>query len=273
MYAGSRWKKGCHPSELLKEDEYKTSSTKIQKILAQDKNAFTILRIDTFCDNLHPYEYESLFLESVDCKNSIDWLNKHNNDYCFPAFGSDEYNELILDKYNVTHINRLKFFIDKRKNTNLERYGSESYVNSEKAKETRLERYSPENGGYEDINKKRAKTKLEKYGDEFYFDIKKGEETRMEKYGVAYPLQSEEIKEKYKSTNLTKYGADNPAKNDLVKEKIKNTNLKNTGYSCALSNPEVREKSKRLCSHCKKKIDPGNFAQYHGDKCKMKNLG
>ena len=62
MYAGSRWGKNCHPDDLLV--TYKTHSNKIKNIIKTEGiKSFDILRTDSYCDGLHPYEYEKSFLE------------------------------------------------------------------------------------------------------------------------------------------------------------------------------------------------------------------
>ena len=62
MYAGSRWGKNCHPDDLLV--TYKTHSNKIKNIIKTEGiKSFDILRTDSYCDGLHPYECEKSFLE------------------------------------------------------------------------------------------------------------------------------------------------------------------------------------------------------------------
>lgn len=80
MYAGCRYSSGCHPSDLFA--SYFTSSNKILKLIDSDGvEQFEILRVDTNCDGMHPLTYETLFLESVDARNSEDWFNSHNNEF------------------------------------------------------------------------------------------------------------------------------------------------------------------------------------------------
>lgn len=269
MYAGCRYARGCTPSELLKIDGYLTSSTKIKRMIEENGiSSFEIIRIDTNCDGMHPIDYETLFLEVNDCSKNERWLNFHNNSKP-PAYGSEEFKEYMLETYGVDNINKLETTIEKRKLTKLEMYGDPNFNNVEKSKQTRLKRYSDENGGYIEVNNKRQKTKLMKYGDPFYFDVEKRNKTNLINHGVEYPLQSEEIKERTRKTNMERYGYDNPAKSPEVKQKAMDTYFKKTGYKSSLANPEIREKSKRTCVYCGKRIDPGNYAQYHGEKCKF----
>ncbi|CAB4126972.1 hypothetical protein UFOVP84_39 [uncultured Caudovirales phage] len=131
MYAGSKWAKGCHPDEFMQPNGYTTSSNIINSIIEQDGlDYFEILRIDTNCDGLHPYDYETLFLETIDCASSPDWYNGHNNKFIrdkLVPFGSVKYNMLIKLKYGVSncmHIEEVKLkqkFAEKK--TLMEKYG------------------------------------------------------------------------------------------------------------------------------------------------------
>lgn len=100
-YAGSRWALGCHPSELMKEDGYKTSSPRIHKIIDNEGiEAFEILQIIQL-DN--PYEFETRFLLENDCANSEEWFNSHNNQNRPVPYGSTEFKNLMIAKYGVSH--------------------------------------------------------------------------------------------------------------------------------------------------------------------------
>lgn len=100
-YAGSRWATGCHPNELLKEDGYKTSSSKINRILeSEGLDSFTIEQIFQTED---PYKFETEFLLKNNCANSEEWFNSHNNENKPVPYGSDEFKEFMLIKYGVQH--------------------------------------------------------------------------------------------------------------------------------------------------------------------------
>jgi hypothetical protein len=84
MYAGCRYAKKCHPSELLQPDGYHTSSKIINNIIkSEGLVAFEILRIDTNLDGFAAYEYESAFLDIMKCATSDTWYNKTNNSSTF----------------------------------------------------------------------------------------------------------------------------------------------------------------------------------------------
>lgn len=80
LYCGAKWAIGSDPNRFMIEGGYTTSSRVINEIIKNETlSAFEILRIDTFCDDLHVYEYEKLFLQTLDCAKSENWFNKHNN--------------------------------------------------------------------------------------------------------------------------------------------------------------------------------------------------
>lgn len=92
-------------------------------------------------------------------------------------------------KYGVNFYPQHKDFVKKQKQTKLEKYGDENFVNIEKAK----------------------KTKLEKYGDENYINIEKVKKTNLKKYGADNYSKSneyfnrlyEEFKQIYSNINIT----------------------------------------------------------------------
>lgn len=119
---------------------------------------------------------------------------------------------------------------EKRKKTNLEKYGSEVPLQNE------------------EIKNKAKQTNLEKYGTEWGLSnkdiINKREETNIKKYGVKNPMQNKEIYEKTKQTNLERYGVENLTQNKEIKEKVKNTMIKRYGTEYALQNEELKNKQK-----------------------------
>lgn len=99
MYAGCRFAQGCDPSELLKEDGYKTSSGTIKGIIEQEGiDSFSIIDIIELDD---PHEYETNFLKEHKCAESDLWYNKHNN--VMPSYGSEEFKNMMFAKYGVYH--------------------------------------------------------------------------------------------------------------------------------------------------------------------------
>ena len=116
-------------------------------------------------------------------------------------------------------------YMRKRKQTLLERYGAENYVNLDKMRETNLKKYGVEivsqnekikeknklklkERNYDEVLKKRKETLLEKYGNENYFNMEKMKETNLKKYGVEFISQNKEIREKISKTLKQNYRCD-----------------------------------------------------------------
>lgn len=109
-------------------------------------------------------------------------------------------------------------FIEKSKQTCLEKYGDENYNNSEQLKQTCLERYGVDNPmKSKEIQEKSKKTCLERYGSNYVFTSK------------SFIEKKKEYEEKSKKTCLEKYGVENPTSLDCIKEKINTTCLKKYG--------------------------------------------
>lgn len=119
---------------------------------------------------------------------------------------------------------------EKRKTTNLQKYGVENVLSNkeikEKTKQTNLQRYGVENPAQS--GEIRAKMKA----------------TTLVNYGVEYASQSSLIQDKIKATNLARYGVERPLQSDIVKEKVKQTNLEKYGVEWPMSLKETHEKSR-----------------------------
>lgn len=178
MYAGSKWAKGCHPEHFMIEKGYLTSSLTIHSIIEQfGLGIFEILRIDTYCDGIHVYDYETLFLETNDCAGSNDWYNQHNNTCYFP-FGTESHNNGIFEKYGVDNISQLEEIKEKKKETSLKNWGFEHTLQSpivrEKGKKTCLIIYGKESHNSSPIVIQKKKEKyIKNWGVEHYAKVKK----------------------------------------------------------------------------------------------------
>lgn len=100
LYAGSRWAKGCNPSELLQENGYLTSSKVVKKMLMEDPQCFEVVMIKTDCENVK--EFETMFIEENDCVSSTLWLNGHNNKILF-SHDSEEFKQIMIKLYGTDH--------------------------------------------------------------------------------------------------------------------------------------------------------------------------
>jgi len=170
------------------------------------------------------------------CKKEFESLIKRNQRFCCGKCSS---------QFTSNDADRLK----KIKKTKLERYGSESYVNSEKAKKTCLDKYGVDNvSKSKDVIEKIKTTNKEKFGVEWSFqsdEIKlKIKSTNIERYGVENPSQSKTIRDKVIETVSEKYGCDNVFKNELIKKKIYDTNMTLYGSKIPVNSPQLKETSK-----------------------------
>ena len=209
MYAGSRWAKGCHPDEFMQPNGYTTSSNIINQIIEQESlDSFEILRIDTNLDGISVYDYESLFLQVINCANSSDWYNGHNNTGIL-SLGTIAFKNIMIQKYGVEHNSQIPKFKDKQKLSNkktlIERYGVEHQMQVPKFNEKQ--------------QMSRKINNLEKYGVEYTSQlpniklkvIESRNLTLMENYGVINPFQIQDVKDKIKNSNLEKYGVEYPS--------------------------------------------------------------
>jgi endogenous inhibitor of DNA gyrase (YacG/DUF329 family) len=173
------------------------------------------------------------------CGNPVNWTTKSNS---YRTFCS---NKCAIDSNDTK---------EKRKQTNLEKYGSENPFGNkeiqEKIKQTNIEKYGVEHLlQSSEFLEKAKKTMLNRYGVENALhsnEIKeKVKQTNLEKYGFESPLLSDDIREKIKQTNIEKYGVENPQQNINVREKTKQTNIEKYGVEYGLQSPKVREKIKQ----------------------------
>ena len=114
--------------------------------------------------------------------------------------------------------------LNKIRETKLERYGNETYVNPEKAKETCKLRYGVDNASKSDIILDKIKT------------------TNNEKYGVDWSFQLGEVKDKIKQTNLVRYGVENASSSNVVKNKRIRTYMERYGVNNPFRSKEVMQK-------------------------------
>lgn len=163
-----------------------------------------------------------------------------------------------IERYGVDCASKVKKFTEKTKQTNLERYGFTYPAGNEairnKIKSTNLERYGSESASStKEYKEKVAKTMIERYGDNPYNNsiIKdKRKNTNIERYGVNTPTKLEAVKDKIKNTLKDRYGfqSDNEKTDvqlesaEAVKQKRFDTNLERYGVNSISQLPETKEK-------------------------------
>ena len=175
-----------------------------------------------------------IFKKCLSCQSEFESLIKRNQRLCSPKC-SAVYTSLNKDR------------ISKIKGTKLLRYGSETYVNPDKAKKTCLEKYGVDNFSKTEESSLRIKnSNIEKYGVEWSWQSEEVKNkikiTNLEKYGFENASSSKIIRKKVKDTVNEKYGVDNVFQNELVKNKIYDTNIRKYGTKVPINSPELKHK-------------------------------
>lgn len=139
-----------------------------------------------------------------------------------------DYKQGIIQKYgeHPAHTTEIK---EKRKRTNIQKYGVEHPLQNKEIHQHTLEtttiRYGGILRGSNIISEKSVHTMLKKYGVEYSGQsnelLQKQISTNLEKYGVARPLQNEKILTKSKETNMKRYGVRGPGQLHMVNSLIK----------------------------------------------------
>jgi hypothetical protein len=141
---------------------------------------------------------------------------------------------------------------DKMKQTNLERYGATTALNSKENIAARVEQMFGTEEAVKEIVKKRRKTNLERYGSDHPMqndEIKaKQKAVLTEKYGTHVPLQNEEIKAKMQKTVHDRYGVTNVAMLPEVRAKMAKTMYENYGVEHYNQLPEMKDYLRDNCT-------------------------
>ena len=160
--------------------------------------------------------------------------------------------QLHLYKYGVDSPSQRQDVREKYKNTCLEKYGSESYIGSEKYKSDIFNKFGVDHPSKSDVIKsKKINTCLKNHNVEYPTQssevIVKIREKNIQKYGVDWISKSEYYKNKFKSTCLEKYGVENPFMFEKFKDKIRNTCLQKYGAENYAQSEEGKEKNVSTC--------------------------
>ena len=237
MYVGSRWAKFCHPDEFMQSNGYTTSSTTINSIIEQEGlDSFEIIRIDTNLDGLSAYDYETIFLQCIDCAKSKDWYNSHNNDGKCPAYGTEQFRQLLLEKYD-----------------------NEFYNNPTKNKITCLEKYNVDHQNKRESEKLRlsnAAIELNKRQDMIDILLERNTNNNPSKT----PENRIRLSDKLKETNqkMLEQGT-HPA------QKQHNRDAASAKMKITMANLPIL-----ICPHCKLEGKGSNMKRWHFDNCKLK---
>jgi hypothetical protein len=221
-YAGSRWKQGCNPNELLKPDGYTTSSNRVNKIIYEHgPDIFIVRKIKLFSTNTEAEMYERRFLSKVDAANNELFLNGHNGNNLM-TYGTEKYYSYMLDTYGVKHASQSAELVARRSQSNLLKYGCKNVYAADEIKDvikqTNIERYGVEHPSYsKELLKKKARNNYEKYGVESTLDLPGVRERAIEN------CWTDTTREKRRNTNLEKYGHELASSSDILIEKMLNT--------------------------------------------------
>jgi len=144
------------------------------------------------------------------------------------------------------HPLRNEAFLEKRKRTNVERYGGSSPAASEevkaKIKATNVERYGVEYVTQNDEIRKRQQATLDaKYGKDRKPIVENTKRTMRSRYGVDCPYHIPGVKEKTTQTNIERYGG-HPSASPDVKAKSKLTNREKYGVDHPMKSPPIRDR-------------------------------
>jgi hypothetical protein len=180
----------------------------------------------------------------------------------------EELSNKLSEKDKNRPLEEKKRILEKRKETNRKKFGSDFYFQSDQAKNTiienNIEKYGtpdPMKVAWEQYKtgivngmdlrymvEKMFETNVKKYGSNTYMETKdfrdKSKETIIEKYGVEYFTQTDDFKTKSKNTNLEKYGVEYFTQTDEYIKRIKNIMLENYGVDHYSKTDEFKEKYK-----------------------------
>lgn len=165
-----------------------------------------------------------------DCNNSVKWQKSYYAEYCSTKCSSnatlEKRKNTCIEKYGTDNPSKSKIIKDKIKETNLEKYGVHNYSLTREFNSYIKEKWIENR---EDWLEKR-KLNLQKYGYVYPFQnndiLEKTKKTMYEKYGTYNPLQVPEINKKMKETNLERYGTSSFLQKDISPEFLDNRNNK-----------------------------------------------
>lgn len=172
---------------------------------------------------------------------------QHLNSCCSSSCSRKKATQSIADKFDV-HPSSTPQAKERRKQTNIAKYGSENVMGCEairtKSRERTLEAFRTKG---EDIQSKKVATCLEVYGTAhpMQSDLVKAKviQTNQYRYGCDNVAQSPEVQDKMKATMLDRHGVENAFQSKEVQDRIKATNLEKFGTEYAIQSKVVKDKA------------------------------
>lgn len=192
--------------------------------------------------------------------NPVNYYKTCMSENCLKEYNKISTSQSLLKKYGTSNPMLVPGAMDKLKESNRKKYGTEFFTSTEefksKSKKTFLKKYGGHPTSLKETQDKKRKTNLEKYGHENALnnpEIKqKSKDTNKQKYGGNSSMCSKEIKEKSKETNRKKHGVDWYVQSDEFKIKFRETMMKKYGVEQVMHYSPSFEKS--LDTSYKKKL-------------------
>jgi len=140
-----------------------------------------------------------------------------------------------LKKFGVENPYQSDEIKEKIKKTNLEKFGNaipqKTEIVKKKTKKTNIRKYNgPSPQSDPNIFKKSQTTKKEKYGDKNYNNPNQTQKTLMSNTGYKHALQNPASKEKFKKTSLLKFGEEHPMQNEDIFNKSLKSGFRSKRY-------------------------------------------
>lgn len=186
----------------------------------------------------------------------------------------------FFETHSVINPSQLAETQEKIKNTSMKNRGVEHHSSDPAVKQRKVKtmefKYGVKNAFQISAIQDEIKVKkLEKYGS--INNIEKIKETNLKKYGVDNVGHVPEIaKKRGESVSKTKQSKQWRETKETFKKNLSNTLnskewVETKGQRKAkLLREHALNRPKLTCPHCHKKVDSGNYARWHGDKCKLK---
>jgi len=137
--------------------------------------------------------------------------------------------------------------INKRKKTNLEKYGVENPMQSDSIKnilkESYIKKYGVDNPMKLPENVKKIKeAKKQNFNNENYNNREKAKKSNLERFGFEFPIQNEDILKLRENNYFETYGVKYPQQRDEIKNKTIETNLDKYGVPYPVIFAEKQDK-------------------------------
>ena len=234
-YIGSRYGKNVLPHSLM--TTYFTSSTKVKKYMQTYGLPDVVIILKTFKNEIDTREYESILLKTFNASKNRYFLNCSNGN---KNFNCTAWSSESRTKASVTHKNLPKILCKhcnkEFKVTNYSRYhGDKCSMFTGIA-----------NKGFPHTDKTIQKIS------EIIKNLPK--------------ILCKHCNKEFSKLNYKQFHGDNCSvfTGEKIKKPLHSNATKNKMRLNALNRPKI------LCEHCNKMIDKGNYAQSHGDKCKLR---